>query len=376
MKYALIIAVVLATHRPPPAHAIVTSDTAGSHVVAPGESAFGLNLDGVARIHIDDPDFPDFSFTLATAALVSDRHLLTAAHVFDIDNDGTVDPSLPDFPPTLVTFDLPGGAYQATIDHDRVQVMPGWIDAWHDLAILELDQPAPAAIPRYPLYGLRDEVGRPAIFAGYGLTGHGGSGAIEDLQTSKRAGLNRIEATSEDIDFELVPTPPNLGPMLVTDFDNGLAANNALQAHLSIASDLGFGADEVLPAQGDSGGPVFIDGVIAGVSSFGSGGFPTDVTPAPDSSWGEIGFHTRVSSFQEFITTATSGQAVFVPEPSSWMLLVAAIVVISLRGMKHAASRGARGRSTCKAAFNQPSLDRSVPREAPAAAVQVSPRSR
>jgi hypothetical protein len=316
------------------ARAIVTSDVAGSHIVAPGETAFGLNLDGVARLHIDVPEIPGLSLTFATAALISDRHLLTAAHVFDLDQDGNVDPLPPDFPPTLVSFDLVGGPYQATINHDRIRVMPAWIDAWHDLAIIELDQPAPLGIPRYPLYGLRNEVGKPAVFAGYGLTGHGGSGAVEDLQTFMRAGLNRIEATNEGIDLSLVPTPPNLGPMLVTDFDNGLAANNALLAHLSIASDLGFGPDEVIPTQGDSGGPVFIDGVIAGISSFGSGGFPTDVTPAPDSSWGEIGFHTRVSSFQEFITTASGGEAVFVPEPSTWVLIVAAIVVISLREIK------------------------------------------
>jgi hypothetical protein len=173
------------------------------------------------------------------------------------------------------------------------------------------------------------------VFVGYGLTGHGGSGAVDALETSKRAGLNRIEATSDEIDFELVPTPPNLGPMLVTDFDSGLAANNALQAHLTIASDLGFAADEVLPAPGDSGGPVFIDGVLAGITSFGYGDIETDVTAAVDSSWGEIGFHTRVSSFQEFITTATGGQAVFIPEPGTWVLLVTAIVLISLREMKH-----------------------------------------
>jgi hypothetical protein len=335
MKYSLVI--ILATlHWPLPANAIVTSDVAGSHIVAPGETAFGLNLDGVARIHIEIPELPDLSLILATAALISDRHLLTAAHVFDLDSDGQVDPLPPDFPPTLVSFDLTGGPYQAIIDHGKVRVIPRWIDAWNDLAIIELDQPAPAAIPRYPLYGLSDEVGKTAVFAGYGLSGHGGTGAVEELQGLKRAGLNRIEATNEDIDFELVPTPANLGPMLITDFDNGLAPNNALLAHLTIPSDLGFGPDEVIPAQGDSGGPVFIDGVIAGISSFGSGGFPTDITPAPDSSWGELGFHTRVSSFQDFITTATAGQAVFVPEPGAWVLIVAAIVVISLREMKRA----------------------------------------
>jgi hypothetical protein len=32
------------------ASAIVTSDTAGSHVVAPGETAFGIDTSGVARL--------------------------------------------------------------------------------------------------------------------------------------------------------------------------------------------------------------------------------------------------------------------------------------------------------------------------------------
>src|SRR5688572_722564 len=124
MKYSLVILVAL-VHSPLASHAIVTSDIAGSHIVAPGQSPFGLNLDGVARIHIDVPELGGPSLTLATAAIVSDRHLLTAAHVFDIDNDGEVDPLPPDFPPTLVSFDLVGGPYQATINHDRVRVMPG-----------------------------------------------------------------------------------------------------------------------------------------------------------------------------------------------------------------------------------------------------------
>src|SRR5262245_52646555 len=33
-----------------PAAAIVTSDTPGSHLISPGQTAFGLNLDGVAIV--------------------------------------------------------------------------------------------------------------------------------------------------------------------------------------------------------------------------------------------------------------------------------------------------------------------------------------
>jgi hypothetical protein len=67
-----------------------------------------------------------------------------------------------------------------------------------------------------------------------------------------------------------------------------------------------------------------LGGAIAGVTSFIVTSFPTDVTPedAFDATWGALNFATRVSSFQGFITTATGGQAVFVPEPSSAVLLM------------------------------------------------------
>ena len=79
-------------------------------------------------------------------------------------------------------------------------------------------------------------------------------------------------------------------------------------------SDLGFGADEVESATGDSGGPVFVNGAIAGITSFGQWGFETDFDPDVIGTWGEVSFDTRVSSFQEFLTAATGGEAAFVLE--------------------------------------------------------------
>ena len=87
-----------------------------------------------------------------------------------------------------------------------------------------------------------------------------------------------------------------------------------------VESDLGLGIDEVLASPGDSGGPVFVDGAIAGVSAFNAWPFDGDVNDEFDQSWGEAAFATRVSSFQEFILSATNNQAVFVPEPSSLFL--------------------------------------------------------
>ena len=116
------------------------------------------------------------------------------------------------------------------------------------------------------------------------------------------------------------------------DLDNGLAANDAFG---SVGlPDLGLGMNEVNIAPGDSGGPTFLAGKIAGVHSFGaaftdaSGNLlcPPDVeTPANllgaagcklDSSFGEFGGDIRVSSFQAFIDAA------LVPEPGAVLLMV------------------------------------------------------
>jgi hypothetical protein len=312
------------------AHAIVTSDTPGSHVVQPGAITFGMNLDGIARVEIGLPDF-DTIFRSGSAALISDRHIITAAHVLDEDADGQVD-SFP-FEPILrfsANFDAPGGPATISFTKTSVRLMPDWPDRFADLAIVELDQPAPAGIPRYPLYGVTDELSQPTVVAGYGFTGHGSTGATDD-SSLKRAGLNRFEAYGEDIDLGIAERMPP-GAMLVIDFDSGLTANNTLQTHLGMMSDLGFGADEVIPAHGDSGGPVFIGGAIAGITSAGFDDFPTDATPdiPGDSAWGAVGFNTRVSSFREFITTASDGQAVFVPEPGTWLLLATGLLSTAL----------------------------------------------
>jgi hypothetical protein len=175
-------------------------------------------------------------------------------------------------------------------------------------------------VPRYPLYGGTSEVGRTGIFVGYGRTGHGSTGANDGLDPilTKRAGLNRIDAVRDDF--------PGV-EFLASDFDSGLPANNSLDV-LGFESDLGFGADEVMSALGDSGGPVFINGAIAAVASFGGRLPAADVNTRRDSSWGELSFDTRVSNYRSFIMAATGGTAVFVPEPSAIAPLVSIVAVI------------------------------------------------
>ena len=177
----------------------------------------------------------------------------------------------------------------------------------------------PTGIPRYQLYGTSDEVSQRIVIVGYGATGLGGTGAEEVIGPVKRAGLNRYEDVRQS-------------DLLVYDVDSGQPVHNALQA-AGLSSDLGFGHDEVISAQGDSGGPTFIGTAIAGVSSFGD---RVDVEPNADvdevinSSWGESAFDVRVSAHRDFLTTATNSQAVFVPEPTAFYLTMTVIFLMPL----------------------------------------------
>ena len=301
-----------------PAIAVIPSESGFHLLVTPGHSAFRVNLDGVARIQIDGQ-------TKCTAALITDRHLVSAAHCFDENADGSIDFDVD----TALAAILEDSSARHAIEFtsDDVIVPPNWPERSGDISVIRLPSPAPVEYPRYSIYGGRDELGKTIVVVGYGFTGTGELGASIHLD-KKLAGLNRYEALGVSIEGERF-VPLTGDDMLVYDFDSGLAGNNTLAA-MGLDSNLGFGPDEVKSTDGDSGGPVFIDGAIAGISSFGEWGFETDFAPDVIGTWGELSFNTRVSSFQDFLLDATDDQVIIVPEPRSLYLLGLGVIAVSV----------------------------------------------
>ena len=279
----------------------------------PNDSRFisqvGAGLDGVVRVG----DLAAGGFCTGSL-LLSGRHILTAAHCFNNAND-TPDLS-PNPTPLRVRFDTVEG--RTVLPVNRVFIHPDWRadrDSNNDIAILELGAVPPNGADRYDIFRGSNEVGQVIQRVGYGAPGTGLTGEVPDTENPvpiRRVGQNRYDTLGDFFSPAVIP-----GTQLGYDFDSGLPANDAIGRDYGIQG-FGVGGSEVGSTSGDSGGPSFINGQVAGVVSYGFRPITpgVDVTDENDTSFGEIFADTRVSAYAGWIDTtlaqSNSGNDTFI----------------------------------------------------------------
>jgi hypothetical protein len=330
---------------------------------------------GVGTLGIKSDNSGDGAF-LCTASLISPTVLLTAAHCVQNPEIGHVDSITfvtPNGRPAFGANPAPNpGAVQFAAG-GAVAVNPTWNPNTFagGLAVVKLDKPI-TGTAIYSIYS-GNPMGQEFTQVGTGTAGWGAVGA--DSQTGyggglfdlrKRVGNNIFEeygvpffnAINSQFGIDVGIGGPNQGIMLF-DFDSGLAANDVFGL-LSGFSDPSLSSlavsqtgvsNETNTAPGDSGGPAFIGGQIAAITSFGITGallsfdgtyiycgpgeidvsYNVDNGSCTDSSFGEISGDTNVSFYKSFIDAGLAGELKFalVPEPASAALLFGGIAGIA-----------------------------------------------
>ncbi len=224
--------------------------------------------------------------------------VLTAAHLFSSINASA-----------NIVFETSQG--RKTVASDAIELMPQYdtLNDNNDLALVWLADAAPTDAHRYELFRSSDEIGRLFTAVGYGNTGSGSEGMSSTLPTDilRQQAMNKFEtdaaAMKNILGSNMAWTPQN-NAILVADFDDGTSEHDAL-GMLMNDNNLGYGHYEGMIAPGDSGGPAFIDGKVAGVASYVASLHTYDANPdintTTDSSFGEVGFWHRVSYYQQWI---------------------------------------------------------------------------
>lgn len=255
----------------------------------------GGEFDGVVRISTGG--------YYGTGVLLYDgRAVLTAAHLLTTASGATVTSA-------IVYFETLAGI--ASVNVTDFSVIPSYdqVNDNNDLALLWLPTTATIEADRYDIYRDYDEIGQTMTLVGYGTPGSGNSGVDEQYADIPLRIQSENQADSDVGELKtslggVMGWYPTSGTQMVADFDNGSAAQDALGQFIGKV-DLGVGSSEGMISTGDSGGPAFIDGRVAGVASYvaslSTGTLHPDIDNITDSSFGELGFWQRVSNYQDWI---------------------------------------------------------------------------
>jgi secreted trypsin-like serine protease len=287
---------------------------------------YGGEMSGVADLFLGGDPVTGLGTGCSGSLLSTGRHILTAAHCVT-DRNGKIDIN---FSSTINVASFPSLANPANpfqggfqdVNIIGVKVHPGWTGnatvVGNDLAVLTLAEEAPGNIQRYELYTGGSDMGVVGTKVGWGNVGLGSDGVVQF--SGWRMGQNVWDLNAAVFWGPGSNANPAIG---IYDFDNGKKANDAFGYYFDL-NNLGLGDMEVGAGNGDSGGPTFIDGKVAGITSFGLTFFSNsnrecfadnpDFVCGLNSSFGEFGGDTRVSYYSEWITAS-------IPEPGTYALM-------------------------------------------------------
>jgi hypothetical protein len=220
--------------------------------------------------------------------LASGNYILTAAHLF------SNNPSLSN----VHVLDANGqsiGAVAQIFTHPLWDNNPA--DYNHDLALIKLSQPL-TQVTSYEIYRDKNEIGQTFMRVGFSDNG-------------LVSGKNTYDALTDQINTSF-GTRIETGSQLLYDYDDGTSQHDAIGQLLNL-QNLGLDGDETMSQNGLSGGGTFIDNKIAGIGSFIFRSDLSDVNSVIDSSIGELGSDTRVSTHADWIDFVAQGNPIYTP---------------------------------------------------------------
>jgi len=248
---------------------------------------------------------------MGSGVLLTPRHVLTAAHVFDTDDNGTSNVT-----PSQVSFYVNNGLTPVIVNAAQINLHPDFTGFDNpavndDLAIVTLAEDVPAGVPYYALWRQAIGTGTQTQQVGYGRGGDGLSGyTVSASLTVKRVGANVFDLFEDDDDL---PPGNGINEVWLADFDGPTSASNLIGG-LTLGNDV-----ETTLAPGDSGGPSFIDVggdlYIVGIDTFGFSVVGGSAIPLFGSGLGGI----LVDPYLDWIDG-------IIPEPATAVLLAAGLV--------------------------------------------------